>query len=958
MKLKKIISVLLVLTLVLSFAPVLKLSADAAQTSTSDGARIKYEITDGNATVTRIEPDANGIVDVPAEIDGYPVTELGLYAVGFDSNTKVIKIPASVEYITSAEAVPFKNLEKITVDENNTSYFSDENGVLYSKDKTKLWVVPAKNGLESFEIPAEVTTIADYALSDCADIKEFTVAEGNESFSADENGVLYNNNKTQLVRYPAASDAQSFTVAGTVEYVWDCAFAHAGNLVNLIIPRSVSDVGDRAFFGCSGLRYMTVPVTAVSGYSHAFNGCAVAEKISFESDVMVINWSDEESETTSLSIGANAEFPNFSEWDIAGNIKSIELDETHPELSLIDGVLYDKNAETLLLFPFGSEKTEYVMPDTVRSVEDSLLASFLYPQYPTSLKSVTLGSQFGYKYFEYIESASDKWEKSEYYYTLSDEVMYFTVIPSIEEIKVSADHPYLCAENGTVYSKDKEYLVALPYAENEKITLTGNALICADSFVGRNLDIVIDKSFSQMMYEFTKKMVEFDSNDQSEEYIMQRYYLEIANMFSSSTAKSFTVSADDEYLSVVDGVLMSKDGSFLIKYPIESTDSVYVIPETVTDVAGFSIGDTVYSPFTSLNVTQGAYYCCDNLTVHVDPSKLTGIDFSKETRAFQGVKKLCVTQSTSETEARNALMLTGFPVFESESIREYYLSLLKKYIEINMYPRYMNEILFSQAGLIGGWYGQIEVCGGDHTYKMDKVSDEVEIDYDANCFGELDGKVQLRVSKDTDEVKEEFERFRVNIKGNPGEPLEVYDISVVDPENPTQLIQPEGKVRIRIKLSEEAAKSNKLIVYHFVADPEFEPEAEGYSTRKGNLTIEKTDGETYLVFEVTHFSLFAVCAVDAPQELEITKTPAKTAYNYKGEIDLSGIELKAVYADGTIETVTDTSKMTVSGFDSEKVGTQTVTVEYEGAKAEFEVTVSYAWWQWVIRILLLGFLWY
>ena len=35
-----------------------------------------------------------------------------------------------------------------------------------------------------------------------------------------------------------------------------------------------------------------------------------------------------------------------------------------------------------------------------------------------------------------------------------------------------------------------------------------------------------------------------------------------------------------------------------------------------------------------------------------------------------------------------------------------------------------------------------------------------------------------------------------------------------------------------------------------------------------------------------------------------------------------------------------------------------VTVEYTGHSADFKVNVSYAWWQWIIRILLLGFIWY
>lgn len=92
----------------------------------------------------------------------------------------------------------------------------------------------------------------------------------------------------------------------------------------------------------------------------------------------------------------------------------------------------------------------------------------------------------------------------------------------------------------------------------------------------------------------------------------------------------------------------------------------------------------------------------------------------------------------------------------------------------------------------------------------------------------------------------------------------------------------------------------------------------------------------------------------------VKKSPAKTNYTYKSNesLSLDGIELEAAYSDGTKVTVTDTSQMTASGFSVSDEGTQTVTVEYKGFKAQFNVTVSYAWWQWIIRILLLGFLWY
>lgn len=95
-------------------------------------------------------------------------------------------------------------------------------------------------------------------------------------------------------------------------------------------------------------------------------------------------------------------------------------------------------------------------------------------------------------------------------------------------------------------------------------------------------------------------------------------------------------------------------------------------------------------------------------------------------------------------------------------------------------------------------------------------------------------------------------------------------------------------------------------------------------------------------------------------EISVVNPPSKDTYIYKSseEPDLTGIKLKAVRADGTTEIVENTELIDVYGFDTSSVGEKAVTLEFEECKTEITVTVEYAWWQWIIRILLLGFLWY
>ena len=70
--------------------------------------------------------------------------------------------------------------------------------------------------------------------------------------------------------------------------------------------------------------------------------------------------------------------------------------------------------------------------------------------------------------------------------------------------------------------------------------------------------------------------------------------------------------------------------------------------------------------------------------------------------------------------------------------------------------------------------------------------------------------------------------------------------------------------------------------------------------------------------------------------IHITALPDKLIYLTDEDLDLSGMEVYAEYANGNFLAV---QEFTVSGYDSTYVGTQTVTVAFHGASATFEVEV-------------------
>lgn len=91
------------------------------------------------------------------------------------------------------------------------------------------------------------------------------------------------------------------------------------------------------------------------------------------------------------------------------------------------------------------------------------------------------------------------------------------------------------------------------------------------------------------------------------------------------------------------------------------------------------------------------------------------------------------------------------------------------------------------------------------------------------------------------------------------------------------------------------------------------------------------------------------------QKIEISSFP-KTTYYYKESFDSTGLELTVTYADGRTEKLTEGFFVAVP--DKMSFGKNTVTVTFDSQSAGLDVEVRYKWWQWIIVILLFGWIWY
>lgn len=139
--------------------------------------------------------------------------------------------------------------------------------------------------------------------------------------------------------------------------------------------------------------------------------------------------------------------------------------------------------------------------------------------------------------------------------------------------------------------------------------------------------------------------------------------------------------------------------------------------------------------------------------------------------------------------------------------------------------------------------------------------------------------------------------------------------------------------------------------------PFIEP-AKGYKFAE-NLTVTVNGTQIIIDNHPSHYSdilfTFDNLADIKLEELKVTP-PTDTTYNYMANVSLSGLKVVAAYSDGSEVDVTD--RVDVYGYYTLRTGRNTAIIDFCGETASFDYTVKYTWWQWIIKIVFFGWLWY
>ena len=253
---KKIISLLLSLAMLLTITSGLNLTAYADVQTGKCGDNVTYSLDTSTGVLTisgtgkmtdysyQSSPFCNDTKIKVVTID-YGVTSIGKNAFEGCASLTSITILNSVTSIGDDAFYNCTSLTSVTIPDSVTSI---GNSAFY-----------CCRSLTSVTIPDSVTSIGDSAFNDCRSLTSVTIGKSVTSI-----GEATFCECTSLIRV---------TIPDSVTSIGNFAFSHCLSLTSVTIPNGVTSIGVYAFTDCRSLTSITIPDSVTSIGDYAFCGC-------------------------------------------------------------------------------------------------------------------------------------------------------------------------------------------------------------------------------------------------------------------------------------------------------------------------------------------------------------------------------------------------------------------------------------------------------------------------------------------------------------------------------------------------------------------------------------------------------------------------------------------------------------------------------------------------------------
>lgn len=201
--------------------------------------------------ISDCDESAEGAIEIPAKINGLPVTEIGDNAFLICQSITGVTIPDSVEYIGEGAFMFCSALTSVKMSDRIRSIGESAFGM------TSITTIDLPESLtsigdgafmcsklESVNVPDSVTDLGRWVFTECLGLKSVTLPDNIKSIK-----------DSMFMNCPSLL---SVTIPDSITEIEEYAFFGCTRMAEITIPESVGIIGERAFFCCDSLKKITI----------------------------------------------------------------------------------------------------------------------------------------------------------------------------------------------------------------------------------------------------------------------------------------------------------------------------------------------------------------------------------------------------------------------------------------------------------------------------------------------------------------------------------------------------------------------------------------------------------------------------------------------------------------------------------------------------------------------------